>query len=193
MWHLLHVVYNSPSFPSSSFLPLQLSFDNRLCYVVLLLLLLSAVVALVVVDVLVEERKEKEEERTNWKKEKKRETKKEGNKETKTQTKSSRARAESDVAKMSTTSQHFSLRWNDYKSSLVTAFDALRAESSLVDVTLTCTGGHRFGAHRLLLSACSDYFREVLRETACRHPIIVLRETRKKVRGTCLNLDSCSL
>ncbi len=76
--------------------------------------------------------------------------------------------------------QHFSLRWNDYKSSLVTAFDSLRSDAALLDVTLCCNGGHRIGAHRLLLSACSPYFREILSETHCRHPFVVLRDTRKK-------------
>ena len=71
---------------------------------------------------------------------------------------------------------HFSLRWNDYKSSLVDAFESLRTDDDFVDVTLGC-GGRKFKAHKLLLSACSSYFRELLRGNPCQHPIIIVRET----------------
>ena len=66
--------------------------------------------------------------------------------------------------------QRFALTWNDYRSSLVSAFDSLRGEGEFVDVTLAAdegdeggggVGGRRFGAHKVLLSACSPYFRSV--------------------------------
>ncbi len=72
--------------------------------------------------------------------------------------------------------QHFSLRWNDYKTSLIEAFEALRQDDDFVDVTLGC-GGRKFKAHKMLLSACSLYFRELLRGNPCQHPIIIIRET----------------
>ena len=52
----------------------------------------------------------------------------------------------------------FSLCWNDYKTSLISAFESLRDEDEFVDVTLGCEG-QKFGAHKMLLAACSPYFR----------------------------------
>ena len=73
--------------------------------------------------------------------------------------------------------QHFALRWNDYKSSLVEALDGLRADEDFVDVTISCHG-RQFKAHKMILSACSPYFRKLLLENPCSHPIIILREAR---------------
>ena len=42
-----------------------------------------------------------------------------------------------------------------------------------VDVTLGCEG-KKLPAHKMLLSSCSPYFRELLRDNLCQHPIIVL-------------------
>ena len=60
------------------------------------------------------------------------------------------------------TDQRFSLRWNNYQSHLVTAFDSLLEEKDFVDVSLGCEG-RKLPAHKMLLSACSPYFRELLK------------------------------
>ena len=71
--------------------------------------------------------------------------------------------------------QRFSLRWNNYQSQLVQAFDSLLDSKDLVDVTLGVEG-KKLTAHKMLLSACSPYFRELLRDNPCQHPIIILRD-----------------
>ncbi len=53
--------------------------------------------------------------------------------------------------------QYFSLRWNNHPSNLVTVFSGLFSSETLVDVTLAAEGKH-IQAHKMLLSACSDYF-----------------------------------
>ena len=58
--------------------------------------------------------------------------------------------------------QHYSLRWNDYTVKIVTAFQSLRDEEDFVDVTLACDG-HHYAAHKMVLSACSPYFRSLLK------------------------------
>ena len=58
--------------------------------------------------------------------------------------------------------QRFSLRWNNYQSHLVTAFESLLDQKDFVDVTLGCEG-RKLPAHKMLLSACSPYFRELLK------------------------------
>lgn len=65
-------------------------------------------------------------------------------------------------AEMLQEGQRFCLKWNNYHSSLTSLLDTLRARHELVDVTLCCQG-RQLRAHRLVLSACSPYFREVLK------------------------------
>lgn len=65
--------------------------------------------------------------------------------------------------------QHFCLRWNNYQNSITTAFENLRDDEDFIDVTLACDG-KSLKAHRVVLSACSPYFRELLkvsRRTLC--------------------------
>lgn len=71
----------------------------------------------------------------------------------------------------------FSLRWNNYVSHVTEAFNVLRFENDLVDVTLCCDGG-KIKAHKMLLSACSNYFRQVFKETPCQHPVIIFRNVK---------------
>uniref|UniRef100_A0A0P4VXJ3 BTB domain-containing protein n=1 Tax=Scylla olivacea TaxID=85551 RepID=A0A0P4VXJ3_SCYOL len=71
--------------------------------------------------------------------------------------------------------QHYSLRWNDYTVKIVTAFQSLRDEEDFVDVTVACDG-HSYSAHKMVLSACSPYFRSLLRANPCQHPIVILKD-----------------
>lgn len=68
----------------------------------------------------------------------------------------------------------FSLRWNNYVSHVTEAFNVLRFDNDLVDVTLCCDGG-KIKAHKMLLSACSTYFKQIFKENPCQHPVIIFR------------------
>ena len=57
--------------------------------------------------------------------------------------------------------QKFCLRWNDYSSSMVTSFRHLREERSFTDVTIS-VDGESLKAHKMVLSACSPYFKKLL-------------------------------
>ncbi|EZA58968.1 broad-complex core protein isoforms 1/2/3/4/5 isoform X3 [Ooceraea biroi] len=74
-------------------------------------------------------------------------------------------------------SQQFSLRWNNYLKHITCAFDMLRTDEELVDVTLSCEG-KRIRAHKMLLSACSTYFRDLFKENPCPHPVIIFRNVK---------------
>uniref|UniRef100_A0A146KUB3 Protein TKR n=1 Tax=Lygus hesperus TaxID=30085 RepID=A0A146KUB3_LYGHE len=74
-------------------------------------------------------------------------------------------------------SPHYSLRWNNHQSHLLTAFDSLLQNETLVDVTLVCEESS-FKAHKVVLSACSPYFQRIFSETPCKHPVIVLKDLR---------------
>merc|ERR1712008_579540 len=51
----------------------------------------------------------------------------------------------------------------------------LRDEKSFTDVTLACDG-QTCKAHKMVLSACSPYFKALLEENPAKHPIIILKD-----------------
>ena len=60
--------------------------------------------------------------------------------------------------------QQYCLKWNNYQTSLSSSFKDLLANEAFVDCTLTCGeagAGRTLQAHRVVLSACSPYFRQV--------------------------------
>ena len=77
---------------------------------------------------------------------------------------------------MANPEEQFCLRWNDYHESMVATLQELRNEDDFVDVTLVCEGGAEIRAHKLILSACSDFFRTLLKRTppSPSNPVIVL-------------------
>jgi len=66
---------------------------------------------------------------------------------------------------MSAEQQQFFLKWNDFQSNMVSSFKHLRDEKSFTDVTLACEG-QTCKAHKMVLSACSPYFKSLL-EVCC--------------------------
>merc|ERR1711963_1191419 len=54
-------------------------------------------------------------------------------------------------------------------------FKHLRDEKSFTDVTLACDG-QTCKAHKMVLSACSPYFKALLEENPAKHPIIILKD-----------------
>ncbi|XP_050298789.1 longitudinals lacking protein-like isoform X2 [Anthonomus grandis grandis] len=71
--------------------------------------------------------------------------------------------------------QQFFLKWNDFQSNMVSSFRHLRDEKSFTDVTLACEG-QTCKAHKMVLSACSPYFKSLLEENPSKHPIIILKD-----------------
>ncbi|KAJ3654818.1 hypothetical protein Zmor_013977 [Zophobas morio] len=73
------------------------------------------------------------------------------------------------------TSKQFCLKWNNFHSNILNAFESLQNTEDLTDVTLT-SEGINVKAHKFILSACSPYFRTVFKENPCSHPIIILKD-----------------
>jgi hypothetical protein len=69
---------------------------------------------------------------------------------------------------------NFCLRWNDFAENVSGAFKELRTESDFFDVTLACTdsGSKTLQAHKVILSACSNFFKSTFRQqtNANKHP-----------------------
>jgi len=79
---------------------------------------------------------------------------------------------------MAETQQQYCLKWNNYQHSLTSTFKDLLACENFVDCTLSCgQAGQTINAHRVVLSACSPYFRQVLSNLgAWQHPVIILKD-----------------
>lgn len=71
----------------------------------------------------------------------------------------------------------FLLKWNNHQPTVVSVIDHLFSQEAFVDVTLACDG-KSFAAHKVVLSACSQYFQELLLKNPCKHPIIFLKDVR---------------
>ena len=56
----------------------------------------------------------------------------------------------------------YHLQWNDFDSTLCTAFSSLKEDCDFIDVTLACEQ-QVFSAHKVVLSACSPYFKKILK------------------------------
>jgi len=71
-------------------------------------------------------------------------------------------------------SEKFCLRWNDFESNISGAFRELRDDKDFFDVTLACDD-EQIQAHKMILSACSPFFRNILRRNPHQHPLLYLK------------------
>ena len=74
---------------------------------------------------------------------------------------------------MGSADEQFCLRWNDFQQCIKATFQGLREEKDFMDVTISCDG-EQFKAHKVILSACSNTFRHLLKKNPAPHPVIVL-------------------
>ena len=83
-------------------------------------------------------------------------------------------------------SEKFCLRWNDFETNISVAFRELREEKDFFDVTLACDDS-QLQAHKVILSACSPFFRNVLRKNPHQHPLLYLKGVKYKELQSVLN------
>merc|ERR1712179_655917 len=84
-----------------------------------------------------------------------------------------RLRTENTEQSMGTT-EKFCLRWNDFENNISGAFKELREDKDFFDVTLACDDD-QIQAHKVILSACSPFFRTILRRNRHEHPLLFLK------------------
>ena len=70
--------------------------------------------------------------------------------------------------------EKFSLKWNDFHSNVSKSFGLFRSEEYLYDVRLMTEDYHEVSAHRLVLSACSEYFRNIFKNNKKQDTLIFL-------------------
>ena len=66
------------------------------------------------------------------------------------------------------------LKWNDFQTNVSNSICLLREEKNLFDVTLVSDEGDHISAHRLVLSACSEFFRNFFIKINNQNPLIFL-------------------
>ena len=71
--------------------------------------------------------------------------------------------------------EKFALKWNDFSSNASKAFGLLRKEEFLQDVTLVAEDNTQIKAHKLVLSSCSEYFKNIFRNNNHSHPLLCLQ------------------
>jgi len=74
-------------------------------------------------------------------------------------------------------SEKFCLRWNDFENNINSAFKELRDDKDFFDVTLACDD-EQIQAHKVILSACSPFFKTILRRNPHQHPLLYLKDVR---------------
>jgi len=78
---------------------------------------------------------------------------------------------------MESEEQEYCLRWNNHQSTLISVLDSLLQREILVDVILAAEGNF-IKVHRLVLSACSQYFEDLLNQQPDKQAIIFLKDVR---------------
>ena len=74
--------------------------------------------------------------------------------------------------------EKFSLKWNDFNQNVSKTFSSLRHQEDFYDVTLVSDDQEQFSAHKVVLSACSEYFGNVLKKNKHSHPLLCLQGIR---------------
>ena len=73
------------------------------------------------------------------------------------------------------TSEKFSLKWNDFQPNISNVFSNLREDTNFSDVTLVSEDGQPVEAHKIILTASSPFFMNMLKITKHPQPIIYLK------------------
>ena len=79
-----------------------------------------------------------------------------------------------------TSSEKFSLKWNDFQENIGSAFSQLRHDIKLTDVTLICEDGEQLESHKIILSALSPFFCNILQRNKHPQPLIFLKGFQRK-------------
>ena len=73
----------------------------------------------------------------------------------------------------------FCLHWKDFDTNMTKALKDLREENDFFDVTIACED-NQVQAHKVILSACSTFFRNILRRNPHQHPLLYLKGVKNK-------------
>ena len=84
------------------------------------------------------------------------------------------------------TGNKISLNCNHFETNMILALRDLREEKDFFDVTIVCEDS-QIQAHKVILSACSTFFRNLLRRNPHQHPLLYLKGVKYKEILSILN------
>lgn len=71
--------------------------------------------------------------------------------------------------------QQYFLKWSDFSSNFMNSFLQMAVDQNFVDATLACEGSS-IQVHKVVLSASSNYFKELFLSNPCKHPIVIFND-----------------
>jgi len=84
--------------------------------------------------------------------------------------------------------EKFCLKWNDFESNIRSAFQLIRDERDFFDIVLACDDdADLLSAHKVILSACSPFFKQVLKRHPHQYPLLYLKGVRSRDMQSVLN------
>ena len=89
--------------------------------------------------------------------------------------------------KTDTKMEKFSLKWNDFKENISQSFNTLRKENDFYDVSLVSDDDEVVSAHKVVLSASSEFFKTILRKADHSKPMIYLSGVKAKALNNILD------
>ena len=84
-------------------------------------------------------------------------------------------------------SEKICFRWNDFETNVSSAFREIREEKDFFDVTLACDDDNQIQAHKVIIAACSPFFRNILRKNTHPSPLLYLKGVKYKDLVSVLN------
>ena len=78
------------------------------------------------------------------------------------------------------TNENFCLKWRQFHRNIGDSFSILKRENDFCDVTLACGDDDQIEAHKVVLAACSPFFKTILRKQKHPHPFLYLRGIKKE-------------
>merc|ERR1712126_267294 len=73
--------------------------------------------------------------------------------------------------------ENYLLKWNDFDKNLSEGLKCLKTTNTLCDVTLACEDS-QVEAHRVVLSVCSNFFKNILTKNSHQHPLLYMKGVR---------------
>ena len=71
-------------------------------------------------------------------------------------------------------SERINLFWNEFERCTLDSFQLLKHSEEFTDVTLVCDGENQIRAHKVIISACSPFFKNILLRNPHPNPLIYL-------------------
>ena len=78
------------------------------------------------------------------------------------------------------TTDKFCLKWSQFAENISQSYKEMREESTFFDVTLACDDDFQIEAHKVVLSASSTFFKNVLKKNQHSHPLIYMKGFNRK-------------